>query len=85
MIQRSLHAGTKVYYRSMSYFATDSPSKVPLAVLKIPHQRPLLHRVGKVFHKVCHPSMRGWMACGRYGGLRHGGGLNTGEVRVLGL
>jgi hypothetical protein len=40
MAQRSLHVITKVYYRSMSCFATDSPSKAPLAVLKIPHQSP---------------------------------------------
>jgi hypothetical protein len=54
MAQRSLHAITKVYYMSMPYFATDSPSKAPLAVLSIPLQRPLLHRVVQAFHKVCH-------------------------------
>jgi hypothetical protein len=42
MAQRSLHAVTKVYYRIMSF------------LLWIPHQRPLLHHVGKAYHKVGH-------------------------------
>jgi hypothetical protein len=55
MAQRSLYAVTEVYYRSMSCFASISPSKVLHAVLRILHQRPFLHRVGKAFHKVwCH-------------------------------
>jgi hypothetical protein len=40
MAQRSLHTITKVYYRSMPCFAMVFPSKAPLAVLRIPHQRP---------------------------------------------
>jgi hypothetical protein len=46
MAQRTLHVITNVYYRSMSCFATVSPSKAPLAVLKFPQQRPLSHHVG---------------------------------------
>jgi hypothetical protein len=45
---------TKVYYRSMSCFATDSPAKAPLTVLMIPYQWPLLHHVVQADHKVCH-------------------------------
>jgi hypothetical protein len=40
--------------RSMSCFATDFPSKASLVVLRIPHQRPLLHQVVQANHKVCH-------------------------------
>jgi hypothetical protein len=54
MVQRSLHVITNVYYRSMSCFAMNSLSKALLVVLWIPHERPLLHRVGKVYHKVGH-------------------------------
>jgi hypothetical protein len=35
----------------MSCFAMDSPSKAPLAVLRTPHQRPLLHHVVEAFTK----------------------------------
>jgi hypothetical protein len=38
MAQRSLHAITKVYYRTMSYFAMVSQQTAPLAVLKFPAQ-----------------------------------------------
>jgi hypothetical protein len=38
----------------MSCFATDSPSKAPLAEIRIPQQRLLLHLVVQTFHKVCH-------------------------------
>jgi hypothetical protein len=54
MTQRLVHAVTKVYYRNMSCFATDSPSKALPAVLRIPHQRPLWHHVVQADHKVCH-------------------------------
>jgi hypothetical protein len=36
MAQRSLHAVTKVYYRSMSCFATISQQTAPLAMLRFP-------------------------------------------------
>jgi hypothetical protein len=45
---------TKVYYKSISCFAMDSSAKALLAMLRIPHQRPLLHRVVQAYHKVCH-------------------------------
>jgi hypothetical protein len=53
MVHRSLHAVIKVYCRSMSCFATNSPAKTPLVVLRIPQQRPLLHYVIQADHKVC--------------------------------
>jgi hypothetical protein len=40
MAQRSLHAVMKVYYRSMSCFATVPPQAL-LAVLRFPPQAPL--------------------------------------------
>jgi hypothetical protein len=42
----------KVYYRSMSCLATDFPSNALLAVLRIPHQRPLFPCVVQADHKV---------------------------------
>jgi hypothetical protein len=45
---------TKVYYRSMSCFAMNSPAKAPLAALRIPRQKPLLHNLVQIDHKVCH-------------------------------
>jgi hypothetical protein len=55
MAQRSLHAVTKVYYMSMSYFATVSQTNNRrLQYLGFPHKRPLLHHVVQEGHKVCH-------------------------------
>jgi hypothetical protein len=46
MAQRSLHAVTKVYYRSMSCFATVSRQTVPACSAKVSHTKcPLLHHV----------------------------------------
>jgi hypothetical protein len=45
---------TKVYYESISCFGMDSSAKALLAMLRIPDQRPLLHRVVQAYHKVCH-------------------------------
>jgi hypothetical protein len=55
MNQRSLHAVTKVYYRSISCFATVSWQTVPAYSTKVSHiKHPLLHHVVQAVHKVCH-------------------------------
>jgi hypothetical protein len=60
MAQRSLHVVTKVYYRSISCFATVSWHTVPLAVLRFPAQsgpfctmwfRQFTQNITKTFHK----------------------------------
>jgi hypothetical protein len=65
MSQRSLHAITKLYYRSMPCFATVLEKWSPLAVLRFPAQsgpsctmwfRQFTKNVTKTDHKVlCHP------------------------------
>jgi hypothetical protein len=61
MAQRSLHAVTKVYYRSMSCFATVLDKRSPLAVIRFPTQnvpscnmwfRQFTKNVTKTDHKV---------------------------------
>jgi hypothetical protein len=55
MTQRSLHAVTNVYYRSMSCFATVSRQTVPASSAKVScTKRHLLHHVVQAVHKVCH-------------------------------
>jgi hypothetical protein len=55
MSQRSLHIVTKVYYKSMSYFAMVSWINGPrLQCLGFSHKHPLLHHVVQAGHKVCH-------------------------------
>jgi hypothetical protein len=52
MDQRSLHAITKVCYKSMSYFATVSQQTVPACSAEVSRtKRPLLHHVVQAFHK----------------------------------
>jgi hypothetical protein len=62
MAQRSLHAVTKAYYRSMSCFATVSQQTVPACSAKVScTKRPLLHHVVQAVHKECHgPSCTMW-------------------------
>jgi hypothetical protein len=65
MAQRSLHAVTKVYYRSMSFFATVSWQTIPVCSAKVSHTnipsctmwfREFTKYVTKTDHKVCwHP------------------------------
>jgi hypothetical protein len=55
MAQRSLHAFTKVYYRSMPCFSIVSWTNGPcLQCSGFPHKHSFLHHVVPAGHEVCH-------------------------------
>jgi hypothetical protein len=56
MAQRSLHAVTNIYYRSMSCFATVSLTQASLAMLRFPLPEPLLHHVDNMLNTVSFPT-----------------------------